>query len=539
MTSRIFANMALYKKVVLLTTITVFVSLFTEYLVIFGITENFSEQKSEINALITAETLAELPVLENFVMQKPGEYEEIKTLIKTLSRATGSNIVILDMKKEVLFSQLQKEEEDFVERAVEFAFSDANIIYHAEELYSRSYYSNTVKKKIFNRQREEIGVVVVSELASAFELQQSYEKLFLIFFANLVGLIVGIAGSMVLAKGITDTLFGLEPAAIAKLLEERSAMLDSVQEGVLCVNKNGEITLLNANAKKIFAYAGLKFSETIGLNIDAIYSSDMKEVLLDGIANINYEEKINNVTVITNQLPIKMGEKIVGAITTFRPKTEMEELAQQLTGVQTYADALRSQAHEFMNKMHVILGLTELGKYEELKDYVKDIASDRQDEVRYINQRLKDPILSGLILGKMSRARELDIDFSLTEESYIPDLMAQAYVDKIITIIGNLTNNAFEELANYEGECIVLLSMLIFDDELIITVEDSGKGIEVNAIDKIFHKGFSSKGENRGIGLFIVKQTLEDIGGDIYVESVLGEGTVFTVHVPYVKRQHM
>ena len=539
MTSRIFANMALYKKVVLLTTITVFVSLCTEYLVIFSITENFNEQKSEINALITAETLAELPILENFVMQKPGEYEEIKTLIKTLSRATGSNIVILDTKKEVLFLQLQKEEEDFVERAIEFAFSDANIIYHAEELYSRAYYSNTVKKKIFNRQREEIGIVVVSELASAFELQQSYEKLFLILFANLVGLIVGIAGSMVLAKGITDTLFGLEPAAIAKLLEERSAMLDSVQEGVICINKDGEITLLNANAKKIFEYAGLKFSDTIGLNIDAIYSSDMKEVLLDGIAHINYKEKINNVTVITNQLPIKMGEKIVGAITTFRPKTEMEELAQQLTGVQTYADALRSQAHEFMNKMHVILGLTELGKYEELKDYVKDIASDRQDEVRYINQRLKDPILSGLVLGKMSRARELDIDFSLTEESYIPDLMAQAYVDKIITIIGNLTNNAFEELANYEGECIVLLSMLVFDDEFIITVEDSGEGIEVNAIDKIFHKGFSSKGENRGIGLFIVKQTLEDIGGDIYVESVLGEGTVFTVHMPYVKRQNM
>lgn len=529
-------NMTLYKKVALLTMIAVFVSLFTEYLLIYTITDNFNLQKKENSALLTANTLAESALLKKAVSNYEGDQGEISTLIDTLSNATLSNIVVFDMDKKVLFVEIQVEEPDFIGQSRELAFSDIDKVASRDQLQNKDYYSNTVKQKLFDITGNQIGVVVVAELSSDLELQQSYENLFLIFLANLVGLIVGVVGSMFLVKSIKDTLFGLEPEAIAKLLEERIAMIDSVQEGVLCINEKGEITLLNANAQRIFEYAGLKISDTIGLNIDSIYSSDMKEVLFDGVAHINYEEKINNVTVITNQLPIKMHNKIVGAITTFRLKTEMEELAQQLTGVQTYADALRAQTHEFMNKIHVILGLTELEQYEELKGFIKNVANHRKDETRYISERLKDPVLSGFVLGKMSRARELDIDFYLTEESYIPELMAQAYIDKIISIIGNLINNAFEALAHYEGERIVLLSMLVFDDDLVITVEDSAEGIDNDEINKIFIKGFSSKGKNRGIGLNIVQQALEDIGGKIYVESIQGEGTIFTVYMPYVER---
>ncbi|WP_032796190.1 Spo0B domain-containing protein, partial [Streptococcus sobrinus] len=70
----------------------------------------------------------------------------------------------------------------------------------------------------------------------------------------------------------------------------------------------------------------------------------------------------------------------VGAIATFRDKTEVKHLAEQLSGVKMYANALRAQSHEFMNKLHVILGLVQLKEYDDLGTYIKDIAIQQKTE---------------------------------------------------------------------------------------------------------------------------------------------------------------
>ena len=62
-----------------------------------------------------------------------------------------------------------------------------------------------------------------------------------------------------------------------------------------------------------------------------------------------------------------VNEEIVGALSTFRDKTEVNILAEQLTGVKMYVEALRAQSHEFMNKLHVILGMVQMNYYDELK----------------------------------------------------------------------------------------------------------------------------------------------------------------------------
>lgn len=75
-------------------------------------------------------------------------------------------------------------------------------------------------------------------------------------------------------------------------------------------------------------------------------------------------------------------------------------MANQLTGVRNYADALRAQTHEFMNKMHVIMGLIDMKAYDELKQFTMEIANNRQAEAAYVVTRLKDITLAGFILGK-------------------------------------------------------------------------------------------------------------------------------------------
>ena len=175
------------------------------------------------------------------------------------------------------------------------------------------------------------------------------------------------------------------------------------------------------------------------------------------------------------------------------------------------------------------MGLIDMKAYDELKQFTMEIANNRQAEAAYVVTRLKDITLAGFILGKISRARELDIEFSLTDESELTTEFIRPTVQELILIIGNLIENAFDVLRDHPSERIVNLSILTFDNEIMVMVEDSGPGIPENKLETIFEKGYSSKGPRRGIGLFLIKQTVTHLKGTIEVESTVGEGTTFTI----------
>lgn len=181
------------------------------------------------------------------------------------------------------------------------------------------------------------------------------------------------------------------------------------------------------------------------------------------------------------------------------------------------------------------MGLIDMKAYDELKQFTMEIANNRQAEAAYVVTRLKDITLAGFILGKISRARELDIEFSLTDESELTTEFIRPTVQELILIIGNLIENAFDVLRDHPSERIVNLSILTFDNEIMVMVEDSGPGIPENKLETIFEKGYSSKGPRRGIGLFLIKQTVTHLKGTIEVESTVGEGTTFTIRLPIVR----
>ena len=188
--------------------------------------------------------------------------------------------------------------------------------------------------------------------------------------------------------------------------------------------------------------------------------------------------------------------------------------------------------------MHVIMGLIDMKAYDELKNFTQEIAYNRQSEVSYVVTRLKDITLSGFILGKISRSRELDNDFSLTEESELHSELDVPSVHDIVLIAGNIIENAFDALKNFDGERIVNLSILDFGREIVIVVEDSGPGMDESIRKHIFQRGFSSKCESgHGFGLYLVKHSIDSLNGSISVESAPGEGTIFTVRLPIKKEE--
>lgn len=387
-----------------------------------------------------------------------------------------------------------------------------------------------------NRNEDVVGYVVTGYSDEIFNDSTMKSIIFLILTA-VFGFLVGVAGAIYLAKHIKKVLYGLEPEEIAALLQERNVLLNSVKEGVINVNSQGIITLINTEAQRLLNEASITNSNTlVGIPAKKVLSGiKLDDVIQNGKIISNAGLKIGKIVFLVTAVPLMLDKKILGAVITFRQKSVVEEMANQLTGFKNYATALRAQTHEFMNKMHVIMGLINMKAYDELKNYTQEIAYNRQSEVSYITTRMKDITLSGFILGKISRSRELDIDFSLSEESELHSELEVPSVHDLVLIIGNIVENAFDALKDFDGERIVNLSILDFDKEIVIVVEDSGPGISEDTIKNLFIRGFTSKGEGHGFGLYLVKESVENLNGTISVESSLGEGTTFTIRLPMKK----
>ena len=95
----------------------------------------------------------------------------------------------------------------------------------------------------------------------------------------------------------------------------------------------------------------------------------MKRVLLNERLVYDQEQKLNGIDIVVNRVPVISNKHLVGALVTFRDKSEITSLVEQLSGAKAYADTLRVQTHEFMNKLHVITAMVHTKSYEELKDY--------------------------------------------------------------------------------------------------------------------------------------------------------------------------
>ncbi len=106
---------------------------------------------------------------------------------------------------------------------------------------------------------------------------------------------------------------------------------------------------------------------------------------------------------------------------------------------------------------------------------------------------------------------------------------------QLIRIITNLVKNAIQSIPEEQEEKKVLVSVNEVENDVIITVEDNGIGIESNNIEHVFEPKFTTKTSGMGLGLGIIKNIIENYKGTITFETELGKGTTFFVLLPIVK----
>lgn len=384
---------------------------------------------------------------------------------------------------------------------------------------------------IYNVEKnKEIGFVCVGMLTKSIEQSERMAILYIILI-SIGSLAVGIVGAFILSNNIKNTLLGLEPEEITNLYNEKIGILDAIYEGLIAIDNNGNITLVNDSALNILHYENeIDKNSIIGRNIDEIFpTTNLVKVLDEGKCKFEEEQKINNTVIMTNKIPIKDRDKVIGAIATFRDKTEVTRLAEELTGVKKMAWSLRAQNHEFMNKLHTISGLIQLEEYDEALQFISNVAKNRNNISSILTKKIKDPSLSAILFSKYNKAEENRIKFNIDESSKISKLPKFMDSENIVSIVGNLIENSLDAVDN-DGSGEVYIKIIQYSELIEIKISDNGPGIKDEYMDKIYEQGFTTKEGQRGHGMYIVKQIIDRANGKI--ELKVNNGVNWNIIIP-------
>jgi CitB family two-component system sensor histidine kinase MalK len=523
----------LQNNFVILTFVVITVSLLvTDFFISDKVGTTAYEQLNE-EAIEIASVVANTPLIIEGLNDEKNQ-NEIQPFVEKIRGISGVRfITVMDM------NRIRKSHPDPTMIGIYYDNHDADLAFAGKEQTSIDYGSLGKSLRAFSpvytADGKQVGVVLVGIMldeVAATVTQSRYSVL----FGSACGLLIGMLGAVLLARHIKKVTFGMEPFVIAKMLEERNAILASVREGIFAIDSDSRITVINTEALRLFNKAGIN-DEAVGENVeDFVPNTRMQNVLKTGEAEFDQDQELEGVTLLTNRVPVLVNGEIVGVVATFRDKTEVRKLAEKLVDIKIYAEALRSQTHEFMNKLHVVIGMIHMEYYDELKDYVMKIAHQYQIEVGAVVRKIKDPVVAGFLLGKLSWAREVGVEMELEEDCCLPDMADADMVTELVTIIGNLLDNAVDAV---EKSTVKKINVKIIQNcgVLKIEVSDTGKGIPREQYEAIFKNGYSTKGENRGVGLYIMKRSVDRLKGEITFVSKIGQGTTFYVSLPYRNKE--
>ena len=360
---------------------------------------------------------------------------------------------------------------------------------------------------------------------------ETLQILFIFALITVAAILIELIISAELSSSIKKSLHGYEPNVFSAMFQVRDNILESLNEGVLAVDKNGVVQFANRSAAKMFGKK--KAKELINTPFtDCCNDGFIKNVISTGEKEFNIQEQsIDNSNVLIDCIPIKEKDDIIGAVAILHNREEYTKLMEDLAGTRYLVDSMRANNHDFTNKLHVIMGLIQMEMYDDAVSYIENISIVQRETISKIMSVVDEPSIAALLIGKSARASELNIKFILNDESHYSKTDLLLPSELMVTVIGNLIDNAFEaiNIKDIQRQKELRFGIYSRENALLITVEDTGIGISKDNLEHIYDNGFSTKGEGRGTGLYQVKEMVEAIGGKITVESQENVGTSFTV----------
>lgn len=242
---------------------------------------------------------------------------------------------------------------------------------------------------------------------------------------------------------------------------------------------------------------------------------------------------------------------------------EIEKRLRHAEKMESIGNLAGGVAHEFNNMLSIILGYVEVVLDENPEDLnivgpleeIRNAGMRASDVVRQLlafsryDLDTREPIHLATVVENTLKMIRSTIPANIAIETNIASDSAfiLASTTRMNQVIINLCNNAKDAMLEKGGVVTVELSSIYFGEEdiamhnlkkpseyLQLVMRDTGSGMDVETCRKIFEPYFTTKevGKGTGIGLAVVCGIVEGLDGVIEVESVLGEGTVFTIFLP-------
>jgi two-component system, CitB family, sensor kinase len=363
-----------------------------------------------------------------------------------------------------------------------------------------------------------LGVVVVGISTKQFDEQFSKN---LRVLAAMVGvlLLIGVAGSVVLARRWRGLTLGLRPGEIIELVRTQAAVLQGIGEGVLAVDTSGKTTFVNDEACRL-----LEIGNEPGRPIDQIGLTPRVLDVLKATDSAPTLATVGERIVVISARPVSREGRELGTVLVVRDRTDVESLTRQLDAVQVMSTVLRAQRHEFANRLHLLNGLLHSGHVDEGLQYLEELlGSGPLGSALPGIDSIRDAYLQAFLAAKAAAAREAGVTLKVGENTWVSGRLVLP-VD-VTTVVGNLLDNAIDAARSSDNATKEVEVELLQDGTTLhITVADSGDGVVPDFVDDLFTEGRTTKPDSgipggRGIGLALSRQISRSLGGDLWLAS--------------------
>ncbi|HEX6499525.1 MAG TPA: sensor histidine kinase [Micromonosporaceae bacterium] len=374
---------------------------------------------------------------------------------------------------------------------------------------------------------------IVGEVSVGFDADDIHTHLLrLLGLASLFAggaLLLGVAGSALLARRLKRLTLGLEPHELAEMVQEREAVLHGIGEGVLAVDTARRVSVCNGEARRL-----LGVDATPGTTVDTLHLPPRVRAALDGEAPENHLLTIagDRVLVVSHRQVRRDGQDL-GRVLTLRDRTDLETLTRELDAVRALTDALRAQRHEFANRLHTLAGLLQTNHRAEAVDYLHQLSGGPVATLGPGADAVPDPYLQAFLAAKTAEAAEKGVRLELGADSWVTGRVVAPV--EVTTVLGNLVDNALEAArVGARRPAWVEVDLLAEGDALHISVVDSGEGVPADLRGQIFVEGVSTRdGDGRGLGLALARHAARSRGGAVSLADPGGSehGAVFVAHL--------
>ena len=493
---------------------------------------HFETQKRDRNLQNISQTIATSPLLDDITNGENSEY--LTEYFDSLQKSLGDIDVISIVSAENV--RLYHSNHALIGSVYDGTiptFEDTD--FYTEDNSGPSGKQRRAYAAIYDEDGNYVGFVISVMLQESIK-KETLPTVLIFALITVVAVLMEVIISAELSENIKKKLHGYEPDVFSAMYQVRDNILESLAEGVIAIDKERTVQFINSSAVKML---GCKESSAeqgiVGTPLEAVCDPTVFEsTLLVGEKEFGaHDARLQNTNLIIDRIPITKDGEIIGAVGILHNREEYIKLMEDLAGTRYLVDSMRANNHDFTNKLHVILGLLQMEMYEEAASYIENITIVQRETISKIMSAVKEPAVAALLIGKTARASELNVKFILQEGSVFSKSDYPIPTETLVTIIGNLIDNAFDAMneatADLEKPKELLFGIYSKPNALLITANDTGVGIKEENKAQVFENGYSTKGKGRGTGLYQVKRLVENLGGEILLDSQYGTGTSVTV----------